>query len=427
MTLIDRLLAAWRDNRCHELGDAVVALEGPWDVERVDELEALLERAPDPRLSAGVAAVLEDLRPAATGVEADTHALWLRCAEVVERLDDPTLLALRDAPLPWNSDWNVGGLTLRLGVALDALARRFPDGVPPLASQHGALLAEARSRIPGDDEEERAWLEAIYAAPHDDGPRIVYADWLAERGDARAAQMQLQLRGDLPEVATPPAWCGPLAPIVVRGALRRGFLAKAHIAWRHRGNIARLGAHPAWATVEHVVFEEDRMPQYLDPAATRSLLRVEALNLAGIDMLCSAPEPWTIRAVGVDAVPLSAARRLLSARARLPALAEITFAPHSRREMWTLQREASRLHRLERMILKTPALTVDLTRGPEHRLTHTRVSGYAEHVVELLEMAPEYAFTHLEIEAELSDGEMRRVDDAAARQRGLDDIVIIAS
>jgi uncharacterized protein (TIGR02996 family) len=41
-----------------------------------------------------------------------------------------------------------------------------------------------------DDE---AFLRAIAAAPADDAPRLVYADWLDERGDARAALVRAEV------------------------------------------------------------------------------------------------------------------------------------------------------------------------------------------------------------------------------------------
>lgn len=42
--------------------------------------------------------------------------------------------------------------------------------------------------------EERAFIDAVVADPHDDGPRLVYADWLEERGDPRAEWLRLERR-----------------------------------------------------------------------------------------------------------------------------------------------------------------------------------------------------------------------------------------
>jgi len=39
--------------------------------------------------------------------------------------------------------------------------------------------------MPADDEIEVALMRAICDAPHEDAPRLVYADWLTERGDPR--------------------------------------------------------------------------------------------------------------------------------------------------------------------------------------------------------------------------------------------------
>jgi uncharacterized protein (TIGR02996 family) len=42
----------------------------------------------------------------------------------------------------------------------------------------------------------QALLDEIYAAPDEDGPRLVYADWLLERGDPRGTFIALQLERD---------------------------------------------------------------------------------------------------------------------------------------------------------------------------------------------------------------------------------------
>jgi uncharacterized protein (TIGR02996 family) len=40
--------------------------------------------------------------------------------------------------------------------------------------------------------QEEHFLQAILAAPDDDTPRLVYADWLDERGDPRGEFIRLQ-------------------------------------------------------------------------------------------------------------------------------------------------------------------------------------------------------------------------------------------
>jgi uncharacterized protein (TIGR02996 family) len=92
---------------------------------------------------------------------------------------------------------------------------------------------------------ERAFLDDIIAHPADDAPRLVYADWLEERGDqasrdrAEFIRGQIELEG-LPELsprrwelerreaallaAYRAEWWGPLPPLVRAAVFRRGFI-----------------------------------------------------------------------------------------------------------------------------------------------------------------------------------------------------------
>jgi uncharacterized protein (TIGR02996 family) len=89
-----------------------------------------------------------------------------------------------------------------------------------------------------------AFLAAIAAAPADDLPRLVYADWLDDRGDAdRAAFVRRQVAG---RPAGDPAveWLGPLAQWVYHADYARGMpehLVLSAAAWlRHGERIRRL-------------------------------------------------------------------------------------------------------------------------------------------------------------------------------------------
>jgi uncharacterized protein (TIGR02996 family) len=84
-----------------------------------------------------------------------------------------------------------------------------------------------------------AFLAAIAAAPADDLPRLVFADWLDEHGDPdRAEFIRLQCaaaRGGPAdhdriaalETAHHVDWLGPLARVVFRAEFRRGFVEHA--------------------------------------------------------------------------------------------------------------------------------------------------------------------------------------------------------
>jgi uncharacterized protein (TIGR02996 family) len=81
-----------------------------------------------------------------------------------------------------------------------------------------------------DDE---AFIRAIVAAPGDDAPRLVYADWLDERGDPRGSYLRLEaeIRRDRPDVFGAGKW-----------------LAKAHYSidnmWLNRVTRPPLGVCP---------------------------------------------------------------------------------------------------------------------------------------------------------------------------------------
>ncbi len=435
-------------------------------LDRVERLEALLAFAPDPRLSAAVCQLLRDLRPAGHDVEA-TRALWLRAAEAVEVLDDPALVALRAVPHLWDGTHGVGGLALRLEVALTAIERRRPHGLDQLdaaatalvSGLHAALVEPAWARR--RDDEQEALLARIYAAPADDGPRWVFADWLLERGDERGELIQLQLRRELDaaararlEVLTRRAekrWVGPLAPVLQKPVFRRGFVAEGWLVWAHRGQLEALGSHPAFATLERLRFTASpgvHLPQHLDPAVTPSLVRLEAVDDSGALMLARAERPWALTHLSL-AIGSTEATRALSETERLPALVELSvvgqptswlwnarfrtqlrklaLAVSGRRAVWAAQREASRWPQLEALRITVFGLVIELARGPEHRFTEAVIHDHStsgQRLIELLEMAPEHAFTALEIHTPLPDDRVQRLDDAAARQAGLDVYVI---
>jgi len=90
-----------------------------------------------------------------------------------------------------------------------------------------------------------AFLQAILAAPEDDGPRLIYADWLEEHGALdRAAFIRLQCEAALLPLADPrreelaarawalltdenwSAWGGMLRGMVHSWQFRRGFVEK---------------------------------------------------------------------------------------------------------------------------------------------------------------------------------------------------------
>jgi uncharacterized protein (TIGR02996 family) len=62
-------------------------------------------------------------------------------------------------------------------------------------------------------DDDRAFIRAILADPSDDAPRLVYADWLDERGDMRGRFLRLEV--ELAGLLNPPA--GAQALVELRG------------------------------------------------------------------------------------------------------------------------------------------------------------------------------------------------------------------
>src|SRR4051812_33743754 len=86
-----------------------------------------------------------------------------------------------------------------------------------------------------------AFVRAVCDAPDDDLPRLIFADWLDERGDPRGEFIRLQVgRPRLPADdprrrdwkaredellrAHEEEWLGPLADVVSSYTFRRGFI-----------------------------------------------------------------------------------------------------------------------------------------------------------------------------------------------------------
>ena len=124
---------------------------------------------------------------------------------------------------------------------------------------------------------EAGLLAAIYAAPDEDAPREVYADWLSQRGDPRGEFIALQLRGIASPELLDVKWLGSLERYVASPTFQRGF----PIAGTLR-ETSTPPPDPAWATFHEVTggMPDATMPLLraayeLDPNA---LARLESLD-----------------------------------------------------------------------------------------------------------------------------------------------------
>jgi uncharacterized protein (TIGR02996 family) len=115
-------------------------------------------------------------------------------------------------------------------------------------------------------------LELIYSAPDDDAHRLVYADWLLERGDPRGEFIVLQYKKEREALDSRQAhrerqllrdrgeaWLGPLAPVIDARTMvfRKGFLAECQASFASPAQKVALLGNPLWATVEKLDADAD--------------------------------------------------------------------------------------------------------------------------------------------------------------------------
>jgi uncharacterized protein (TIGR02996 family) len=141
-------------------------------------------------------------------------------------------------------------------------------------------------------------LAAVYAAPHDDGPRSVLADWLLEQGDPTGEMIALQLKKK--DATVDRRWIGAIDPVVTKsGAVfRRGFLAEAEVLFLDDDEISRYGGDPSWGTVERIHFIP-YSKQHLDPSM-RALRAVSGVGTQMLATLAESKHPWPIRDLATD-------------------------------------------------------------------------------------------------------------------------------
>jgi uncharacterized protein (TIGR02996 family) len=166
-------------------------------------------------------------------------------------------------------------------------------------------------------------LEAVYAAPADDAPRVVYADWLQARADPRGEFIALQL-----ERAHNRARRG--------GRKRENELLEEHgVRWRkplrawdephtsfERGFMIRAGVnaindHPAWALVR-----ECNMPPTKPHTPATNLVKVTGCDNDSLVAMSKLAEPLAIEDFGCFG-PSSDDTRLIAAFERIRCLPKL--------------------------------------------------------------------------------------------------------
>jgi uncharacterized protein (TIGR02996 family) len=301
-----------------------------------ERVRACLAWGPDPRCARAVEGFLRDVPFTSNS----SRPLWAAIFELLAAQQDPDFVLRRDEI--------VAGWTIRAAQRawmieqLDAALARVPTPAPALSAEETARLAtlarptaSARPR-PSRRDDGPALLEAIWADPTADAPRLVYGDWLLERGDPRGELISLQFKTDwTPADARREAallkqhgaaWLGALAPALKTGcAFRRGFPAEAEIKCKNRLEIDRVRALPDWATFERLTWKSLWNPVrdffFLLP-------QMRALRSAGglaLSWLLEEDGPLALEEIWLGKSPFEpAAWAELGARGRLPRLQSLT-------------------------------------------------------------------------------------------------------
>ena len=148
-------------------------------------------------------------------------------------------------------------------------------------------------------------LQEVHDAPHDDGVRGIYADWLIEQGDPRGEFISLQLANAHKPMGKRESellarhyseWLAPISKAVDYVVFRRGFLATCRA---QKEALPFLG-DPIWSTVEHINTE---LPEFVRQPQLRALKKLTT-NARCLVRLCKeAPLPITSAVVRISRCP----------------------------------------------------------------------------------------------------------------------------
>ncbi|MFO0601316.1 MAG: TIGR02996 domain-containing protein [Myxococcaceae bacterium] len=223
-------------------------------------VEVLSELDPDPRIGRMALRILSQLQGQLTA------KLWRRLVRCVEQHGDARLVALarpyQEALLTQGEGW---GFSLE---RLNNVLKRLEADRPARAAN--AKLLEKASKLvrasasaprPDDAAQEAQLIDAIVAAPGDDTPRLVYADFLTERRRPRGEFISLQIARAAQKRTTASAAekkllsahlqdiLGPFDGVVAKAKLviERGFVVEARLD-------KPLPAHPLTRLLREVDF-----------------------------------------------------------------------------------------------------------------------------------------------------------------------------
>ncbi|MGC4118073.1 MAG: TIGR02996 domain-containing protein [Myxococcales bacterium] len=267
-------LAEWREcERARDPADLhrlVAALRVGTVNQMIERLELLAGWPEDPRIARAALAILFD-QPFSSQ---SARKLYSSAVATLEAMHDPrTYARLEDLKAHRMPGLGAEGGTdfrdffaAKIERALKAAAGATLPAVLTAAEESAVAkaLASLGSSAEEDAKAEAALLAAVWAAPGDDAPRQVYADWLQERGRPHGEFIALQLAAQAGTLGADGVrrakelqskyareFLGPLAPAIQLSNVRfeRGFVVHAELSDKRSPIIKELATHPAWATL----------------------------------------------------------------------------------------------------------------------------------------------------------------------------------
>ncbi|MFO0742501.1 MAG: TIGR02996 domain-containing protein [Labilithrix sp.] len=253
--------------------------------------------------------------------------------------------------------------------------------VPVRSSPRRRRVASAKPAPAKRGGNEEELLALVHEDPLSDEPRLVYHDWLLERGEPRGELLTLQFKRARKGLTKTEErrerallrehgrkWLGPIEPVVGREGVtfERGFLSSCTAAFRTKQQYESLVGHPSWSTVREIT----RPPFELcvHPSA-RSLRIVRQISPATAARLAEHPAALPFEEIELTAEEATASDRTAIARAAsLPGLRRVTV------NLAPVERRAPPAVRPEEL---SWLLEADLAR----RLEHLGVAGFVGYTV----------------------------------------------
>jgi uncharacterized protein (TIGR02996 family) len=179
--------------------------------------------------------------------------------------------------------------------------------------------------------EKDAFLADILEHPDDDAPRLVYADWLDDHGDADRAEFIRAQCGDVAGAARAFAgrlrdWAGPLADVCEHWEFHRGFVEAIHVnAETFLDAADTLVRLAPLRRVRLLNLYTEQLPRLARLAALARLAVLEATGNyrhAGFRTLCASPHLRGLAGLAVHDTPIGPAG--LEALLDSPSLSRLT-------------------------------------------------------------------------------------------------------